>query len=320
MHNLRDCMRLAVSTVAVGFLLGLGGMACAQAPSKGGESALVSPAPENSIKSEPASPSNAATDADIVADPASLLPDLAKVPSAKATMIGGIIERIDNVRDRLTVRVFGGGRMNVLFDPRSRIYRGRTQASISDLHEGERVYLDTMLDGSTIFARNIHLSAAQALGETQGLVLNYRADHDELTIRDAISPTPIRLRTDSLTRFTQNDHAVSSSALLPGSLIAVRFAPESGGHEKAREISILASPGVRYTFAGEVAHLDMRTGLIVLYSSTDRKTYEIYLDPSLAIDEKVQTGAVVTAVTSLDGSRYMAHSLTIDSEAKSEAK
>ena len=313
-------MKIAVATIALGLLVGLGDLAYSQTPSKTGESALVSPAPENNIKPEPVASSSATSDDDIVADPASLLPDLPKVPSAKATLIGGVIERIDNVRDRLTVRVFGGRRMVVLFDPRSRIYRGTAPANISDLHQGERVYLDTMLDGSTIFARNIHLSAAQALGETQGLVLNYRADRDELTIRDVISPTPIKLRMGSSTRLTQNGRVVSASALLPGSLIAVRFAPESGSREMARDISILASPGVRYTFAGQVAHLDLRTGLVVLYSSTDRKTYEIYLDPSLAIDEKLQTGAVVTAVTSLDGSRYVAHSLTVDSEAKSEAK
>jgi len=311
-------MKIEAAIIAVGLLVGLGDLAYAQTPSKAGESALISPAPENNIKPEPSSSSSAAADEDIVADPASLLPDLPKVPSAKATLVGGVIERIDNVRDRLTVRVFGGGRMIVLFDPRSRIFRGTAHARISDLHEGERVYLDTMLDGSTIFARNIHLSATQALGETQGLVLDYRAD--ELTIRDVISPKPIKLRMDSSTRLTQNDREVSASALLPGSLIAVRFVPESGSREKAREISILASPGVRYTFAGQIAHLDLRTGLVVLYSSTDRKTYEIYLDPSLAIDDKLQAGAIVTAVTSLDGSRYVAHSLTIDSEVKSEAK
>lgn len=313
-------MKIAVATIALGLLVGLGDLAYSQTPSKTGESAMVSPAPENNIKPEPVASSSSTSDDDIVADPASLLPDLPKVPSAKATLIGGVIERIDNVRDRLTVRVFGGRRMVVLFDPRSRIYRGTAPANISDLHQGERVYLDTMLDGSTIFARNIHLSAAQALGETQGLVLNYRADRDELTIRDVISPTPIKLRMGSSTRLTQNGRVVSASALLPGSLIAVRFAPESGSREMARDISILASPGVRYTFAGQVAHLDLRTGLIVLYSSTDRKTYEIYLDPSLALDDKLQTGAVVTAITSLDGSRYVAHSLTVDSEAKSEAK
>jgi hypothetical protein len=316
-------MKIAAATIALGLLVGPGDLAYSQTPSKTGESALVSPSPENNIKPEPVASSSATTDKDdkdIVADPASLLPDVPKIPSAKATLIGGVIERIDHVRDRLTVRVFGGGRMNVLFDPRSRIYRGTAQASISDLHEGERVYLDTMLDGNTIFARNIHLSTAPALGETQGLVLNYRADRDELTIRDVISPTPIKLRMDSSTRLTQNGRVVSASTLLPGSLIAVRFAPESGSREKASDISILASPGVRYTFAGQVAHLDLRTGLIVLYSSTDRKTYEIYLDPSLAIDDKLQTGAVVTAVTSLDGSRYVAHSVTVDSEAKSEAK
>src|SRR5258708_25460238 len=35
--------------------------------------------------------------------------------------------------------IFGGGRMNVLFDPRTRVYRGTAQATIADLKVGERV-------------------------------------------------------------------------------------------------------------------------------------------------------------------------------------
>ena len=65
-----------------------------------------------------------------MADPASLLPDLPPVPRAKATLIGGTVERLDRVRERVTVRVFGGGRMSVLYDPRTRVYLGtRTRRS-----------------------------------------------------------------------------------------------------------------------------------------------------------------------------------------------
>ena len=68
-----------------------------------------------------------------------------------------------------------------------------------------------------------------------------------------------------------------ASALLEGSLVVMKFNAEGNGHEVAREISILAFRGAQYTFVGQVLHIDLRTGLLVLSSSTDHKTYEIYL-------------------------------------------
>jgi hypothetical protein len=311
-----------IAKFAVGSLL-LGSLVYAQVPSQTGSTAsattssVVSPTDNNITPVRPAEP-KAATDNDleIVADPASLLPDLPPVPRAKATLIGGTVERLDRVRDRITLRVFGGGRMNILFDPRTRVYRGGAQATIADLREGERVYLDTILDGDTVFARSIRLKTLQAIGESQGVVLKYQSDRGEMTVRDAISPTPVHVRLNSSTQYLQGDRKVSASTLSEGCLVAVKFGLEGNGHDVAREISILALPGTRYTFAGQVVHVDLRTGLLVINSSTDRKTYEVYLDPSVAPDENLHAGAVVTVVTNFEGSRYVARSLTIDSQGK----
>ncbi len=259
---------------------------------------------------------SADADPEIVADPASLLPDLPPVPRAKATLIGGTVERLDRVRDQLTVRVFGGGRTKILFDPRTRVFRGGAEVTLADLHEGERVYLDTILDGDTVFARSIRLKSQQAIGESQGIVEKYRSNSGELTVRDAISPTPLRVRLTSSTQFLQGDRKVAASSLSEGCLIAVKFGAEGNGHDVAREISILALPGTRYTFAGQVVHVDLRTGLLVINSSTDRKTYEVYLDPSMTPDDNLHAGAVVTVITNFEGSRYVAHNLTIDSQGK----
>ena len=67
----------------------------AQAPSEPPASAATSgtiSAGDMSIKPVP-SDSDTSNDADIVADPASLIPDLPPVPHAKATLIGGTVER-----------------------------------------------------------------------------------------------------------------------------------------------------------------------------------------------------------------------------------
>jgi hypothetical protein len=278
---------------------------------------MVSPEAESNIKPLPPTTPDISADADIVADPASLLPDLPPVPPAKATLVGGTIEKLDRVRDQITVSVFGGGRMKVLIDPRTRILlAGKTTASISDLRQGQRVYVDTILDGNTVFARSIRLKASATVGESQGTVLRYRPDRGELTVRDSISPSPLRVRVNTSTRFTQGDRVVQSSTLTTGSLVALKFSSEGNGHEIAREISILALPGTRYTFAGQVVHVDLRTGLLVINSSTDHKTYEVYLDPSLSPDENLHTGAMVTVITNFEGSRYVARALSIDSQGK----
>lgn len=307
-----------VTKFAFGSLL-VGSIAWGQAPSEpaasAATSAMVSPA-DSSIKPLPAGAPDTSSDVDIVVDPASLLPDPPTLPHAKATLIGGTVERLDRVRDQVTVRVFGGGRMNILFDPRTHVYQGQTQGTLADLRVGERVYLDTILDGDTVFARSIRLKNVQAVGESQGVVIRYRADRGEMTVRDSISPTPVRVRLNSSTRFTQGGSTIPASTLLEGSLVAMKFNSEGNGHEVAREISILARPGTRYTFAGQVLHIDLRSGLLVLNSSTDRKTYEIYLDPSAAPDENLHVGSLVTVETDFQGSRYMARTLRIDSQGK----
>jgi hypothetical protein len=278
---------------------------------------MVSPS-DASSSIKPLAPENpdATPDVNIVADPASLLPDLPPVPRAKASLIGGTVERLDRVRDRVTLRVFGGGRMSILYDPRTRVYLGTKDATIADLHEGERIYIDTILDGNAVFARSIRVKSAQAQGESQGTVVRLKPDGGELMLRDSISPTPVRVRLNSSTRVLQGDRAVPTNTLLAGSLVSIKFNSEGNGHDVAREITILALPGTRYTFAGQVTHIDLRTGLLVINSSTDQKTYEIYLDPSTPPDDSLQPGSTVTVTADFQGSRYVARNVKIEPQSK----
>jgi hypothetical protein len=254
------------------------------------------------------------TDSSIAVDPISLLPDLKPLPTTKATLVGGTIGKLDRVRDEIVVDVYGGGRQKILFDPRTRIYAAGKETTSAELREGERIYLDTVLDGDTVFARSIRLNKASTLAESQGVVVRYRADRGDFTMHDSISPAAIRVRMTPSTRVMQGDRPVGAGALMEGSLIAVKFTPEGNGREVAREVSILAQPGVRYTFVGQLIHLDMRTGLMVLNSSTDHKTYEIHFDPTSTLDENLQLGATVTVITNLEGWRYVAKRVTVDQE------
>jgi len=292
------------------------GIASAQDPPKTAASAVVSGSNEaiEPVKPVPQPPKSAVNGA-IAVDPESLLPDLPPLPKTNATLVGGTIQHLDRVRDRVTLRVFGGGKSRALIDPRTQVYIGEKQGSIADLHEGQRVYLDTILDGSTVFARAIRVGKAPDMGSSQGIVETYRQDRGEITMRDGLSPVPVRIRLTTSTKFTEENRTLPASSLLPGSLIRVTFDSKGTGHDVAREISILAAPGRHYTFSGEIVHVDLRRGLLVINSPVDRKTYEIYLDPSVPPDN-LHAGADVTAVTDFENARYVAHTVTVNSKGK----
>ena len=304
-------MKLAV------FLILFAGVSVSQIANDPPPSEMASPASTTAETVQPAaiehgSPSISEIDNGVSIDPASLLPDLPPLPRKNATLVGGTLEKLDRVRDRLTVRVFGGGRTTALIDPRTRVFRGTKEVTIADLREGQRIYLDTILDGSTIFAKNIRLDAVAAQGESRGVIV--KANQGEFSIRDGIAPFPVKVRLSSATQFVQGDRTVPASTLVPGSLVDVTFTPEGNGRDTAQKISILALPGTRYVFSGQVVHIDLRTGLLVLNSSTDHKTYEIYLDPSFRPDDSLQPGSTVTAITSFQDSRYVARNLTVQQQ------
>ena len=304
-------MRLA-SGVLTGVILG--SLAYAQA------TASQSVVSADSASSAPATTRSSVTpivvapeNADNAVDPASLLPDLPALPLAKASLIGGTIQRVDRVRDVLTVQVFGGGKLKVCFDTRTHIYNGSAQGATPDLRVGDRVYLDTILDAGNIFARNIRRATQTTGGRSQGVVISYRPSKNELVLRDLLSPEPVKLHLTPSTQIVQDGHAAYANQLVPGTLVNVNFDVQNSDRN-AREVSILAVPGTDFTFGGVVSSLDLHIGLLVLTSSSDRKTYEIYLDPSrITVDDRLHLGADVTTVANFDGTRYVARTLTVNS-------
>ena len=315
-QTVKTCMSRSLLKVVVGCAF-FTVLALAQSSSDAG-AAMVSPPTPNiqpaTIQPGTDSPDEKVEESAIVADPASLIPDLPPVPQKNATLVGGTLEKLDRVRDRVTVRVFGGGQMSVLFDPRTHVYRGQKEVTITDLKQGERIYVDTILDGNQVFARNIRLRPDAAAGQSQGIVLKYTSD--EVTLRDGLSPSAVKIRLSSSTKYLRDGRTVSASTLVPGSLISVDFDSRGKGNDVAREISILALPGTRYTFVGQVVHLDLRAGLLVLNSSIDHKTYEIHLNPQVTPDDNLQAGANVTISANFENSQYVAHSVSVTPEGK----
>src|ERR1700748_2753565 len=161
--------------------------------------------------------------------------DLLEVPKGKSTVIGGTISNVDPVRDALVLKVFGGKRMKIFFDERTQVYRNGTKTSLHDLHANDRASVETMLDGTTIFARSIHMLSQSPSGQYQGQVLSFDAGTGLLTVNESLSNEPIRLRVPAGTAITREGQSASGSKsagpldLVKGALITAEFQPDNNG-------------------------------------------------------------------------------------------
>lgn len=240
------------------------------------------------------------------------------LPKGKASLMGGTIRNLDQLRDQLTLQVFGGRRVRVLFDARTLVDRDGKPVLTRDLKPGERVYLETVLENTDIFARRIHVVSKNPEGQANGQIVDYAPEKGELTIRDALSSKPVKMRLSAKSVVLHEGRTVPVSELQEGALVSAEFLPSGGGGEPVViRISIIAKPGASFTFSGRVVHLDLHTGLLVLLDPRDGKNYEISFDPALVgRQDELREGVDVTANATFDGSRYTARSIVINSVAR----
>jgi Domain of unknown function (DUF5666) len=246
--------------------------------------------------------------------PAVKLPGLPPMPTGKATEIGGAIRTVDQVRDQITLNVFGGKDMKVLFDVRTQIYRNGQLASVQDLKPGERISIETVLDGTSVFARSIHMLTEWPGGECQGQVEYFNRGTGELTLRDSLAPAPLKLHVTSSTAIVGMGQQTASNAdLSAGALVSVKFQSDGTGQGTVREIRVLAAPGSNFLFNGTVSFLDMHSGLLVVVDPRDQKQYEISFDSRLPGSSSLREGADVTVNAGFDGTRYSAKTIAVHS-------
>jgi hypothetical protein len=245
---------------------------------------------------------------------ASSLPPL---PKGKSTVIGGAIRGVDRVRDQFTLDVFGGRSLKVLFDERTLIYRDGVKSSQRDLRSGEHVSVETVLDGTTVFARSIHMLSESPAGDCQGQVMSYDAADRVLTVRDALSRQPIKFRLPGGLAFVRQGQAASSAEpgnadLDAGTLVSVKFQSDNKGHGVASQVSILAAPGSAFVFVGNVASLDLHSGLLVVVDPRDDKRYDIFFDSArFPVSRDLREGTDVMVTADFDGARYVASAITV---------
>ena len=236
------------------------------------------------------------------------------LPAGNATLVGGIVSGIDQIHNRVSIRVFGGGHWKVNFDERTHIYRNGIETTQLAIKKGERVYVDTMLDRQRheVFARNIRIGVPVPSADADGQITQVDPLTGTVTLRDQINSSPIQFSVDRNTRIIYGSNPATLNELKPQSLVHVRFSPERSNRGLAREIRIIAAPGSSFTYIGRITYLDMHRGTLALVNGLDQRTYEIHFDP-IRVDarDSLAIGSEVRIVAVFEGMRYTAQSITV---------
>lgn len=236
------------------------------------------------------------------------------MPKGQTTLIGGQVRDIDRIRNRMDVDAFGGGHIRVHFDERSHFFRDGVETTQLAIRKGDRVYVDTMLDNTRVFARNVRVNTGVAAANASGQIMGFDPRSGSLTLRDQIAARPITFIVDQSTNLVAEKNSgvnsVTRNDLRPGALIAVKFAP-SGSRGIAREISVLALPGTVFTFVGRVTNLDIR-GSLSVDNQSDQRNYDIRFDPvQVRPSRSLAMGSNVVVKASFDGRSYQAQSIDV---------
>lgn len=246
------------------------------------------------------------------------LPPLPQVPSGKSTILGGSIQQIDPVLDQLTLHVFGQKPMKILYDERTQLFLDGKRIPLRDLRPAKYASIQTTLDGASVFAISIRLLSQSAPAEYQGQVLSYNPSTGELTVGDSAGRVPLTVMVYSNTSFTRKGQDAFSSAqsgpadLQRGSLVSIAFDSDSRHRAVASQITVLATPGSDFVFAGNLTAIDTASGMITLVDPRDDHSYQVRFNSStLPIAQSLQIGQHVRVAVEYDGAHYQARDITI---------
>lgn len=238
-------------------------------------------------------------------------------PHGMSTILGGEIQSVDPVRDELTLKPFGQRSQKIFFDERTKVYRDGRNIALRDLTRTNHASVQTVLDGTNVYALSVHVMSHAPEGEYQGRVQEYIPSTGELRVSSAMLPEPLSLIVPANTPITRVGQAAfvsapsGSSDLVKGTLILVTFEANKRGRSVASQISVLATPGSVFEFSGSLSFLDMHSGLLVVVDPSDDRSYQISFDSAmLPVSRSLQEGDHVTVTAKFDGTHYVASALT----------
>ena len=233
--------------------------------------------------------------------------DLPELPNKKVTLIGGTVKSLDEIMNKMIVVPFGSKqKMLVAFDTRTDFFQDGKPISYKSIRKGQRIYLDTMLNGSTVFAKKIWIQSTADSGIARGQIVDYDPGRRMLTVRDELSSQPLKMQLTSSTVMKKGTENASPTDLVPGTLVSMSFGPQ----RELREVTLLAQPGTTFVFAGRITYLDMSRKLIAIDNKTDNKKYDISVEAiAPSVLRQLREGSEVNVSAVFDGSRYDARSV-----------
>src|SRR5437588_2740470 len=240
-----------------------------QSSTASNESGNLNPAPQTSA------PDNLSREA----NPGDPLLDVPPLPKGKVTMEGGTVAKIDPIRNRLLLQPFGGKeKMKLWFDERSHIYRDGRETTQAAIRHGDRIYVDTMLDGPHVFARNIRIVSERISADVTGQVIAFNAGGN-MTVRDRLSASDLTFKLAPATRVNNlQGQAIGLSDVAPGAIVSVHLLP--GERTGVDQIKVLARPGEIFTFSGRITNIDLRNGMMAVNNQSDNEIYDIAFNPN----------------------------------------
>ena len=203
--------------------------------------------------------------------------------------------------------------MKILYDERTQLYRDGVKIPLRDLRADEHASVETLLDGTNVFAVSIHILSQSPEGEVHGQVLNYNPATGVLTVSDPVFREPVELQVPAGTPVVRVGQAAAGpSDLHPGTLVAIKFKPGNEGRGVTSQIEILATPGSAFVFTGNVSFVDLHSGRLVLIDPRDDQNYQVSFDPArLPASRDLHEGSHVTVTADFDGARYVARAITV---------
>jgi hypothetical protein len=235
--------------------------------------------------------------------------DLPPLPHNRVTLMGGTVVSLDEIMNHMVIQPFGGKqKMKVAFDTRTHFYRDGKPIAEREIKQGQRIYVDTQLNGSKVFAKTIWIQTSAENGVGQGQIVDFDSRRQILTVRDELSSQPLKMRLTSATVLRKGERQASVGDLAEGALVRLSFGPEG----ELQQVTVLATPGTAFVFAGRVTYIDMSRKLIAIDNRSDQKKYDVFVDAVPAnVLRQVREGDDVTVSAVFDGNQYAARSLTV---------
>ena len=236
-----------------------------------------------------------------------LLLDLPPLKPKGVTLIGGVVISMDEVMNRMVLQPFGTKqKLRVHFDTRTHFYLDGKEITEREVKLGQRVYLDSMLNGDRVFAKAIWIRTSAESGVGRGQIMDFDPGHKVVTVRDELSNEPVRMQLTPTTTVRKGSQQGSESDLVQGALVSIEF----GAQRELRAITVLATPGTTFAFAGRVTLVDLSQKLIAIDNQSDGKKYDVSVEAiAPSVLRQLREGGEISVSAVFDGDRYSARSL-----------